>query len=113
MGKHKQLKDLRVLHPQTTDEVAKVPVYYPFEYRGQRMRVIPIDVTSTSPCVSCKYKKQRDVTLRCPMFVACSAGYRPDRMSVKFIGDELSSLNADMEAKYEAAMADQESVKNA
>lgn len=111
MGAHKKLMDLRVLHPQTIEEVANVMLYYPFEFRGQRMRVIPVDENSTTPCISCKFKKQRDLSLRCPMFKACCACNRPDRQSVKFIGDELSSLNADMEAKYEAAMADKESMK--
>lgn len=103
----RELKNIRSLHPQSVDEVAMVEVYYPFEYRGKHLRCVPLKENQQSPCRWCAWEKQRNMNHTCPMMKACMSKYRPDRQSVKFIGDELSSLNSDEEAQRLAMMADQ------
>ena len=109
MGRYNKLKDMKVLHPQTMEELAAVPLYYPLEWNGKRMRVVPADDDRwNNPCKSCKFLMQRNLHLICPMARACMAKYRVDGKSVKFIGDELSNLNNVLEVKNEAEKADNE-----
>ena len=107
----KVLKDLRELHPQTTEEVASVPVYYPFEWRGRQLRCVPLKENMCSPCRWCNWEKDRNTSQQCPMIKACMAKFRPDGNSVRFISDELSSLNMDANAKEQAEMADRHCYK--
>lgn len=109
MGKIRKLKDMKTLHPQTLEELAAVPLYYPLEWRGKKMRVVPADDEKwNNPCKSCKFIMQRNISLCCPMAKACMAKYRTDGKSVKFIGDELSNLNCMEDVKSEAEQADKE-----
>lgn len=109
MGDHKRLRDIRPLHPQTLEELARVPLYYPFEWQGKRMRVVPADDEKwANPCKACRFLKTRNISLSCPMIKGCMAKYRQDGRSVKFIGDELSSLNNVESVKTEAVKADRE-----
>lgn len=109
MGRYNKLKDMRPLHPQALDELAQVPVYYPFEWKGMRLRVVPADDERWSnPCKSCKFLKERNTHLICPMAKACMARNRVDGQSVKYIGDELSNLNGLDDVKAEAEAADRE-----
>lgn len=109
MGDHKRLKDMRPLHPQNLEELGRVPLYYPFEWNGKKMRVVPADDDKwANPCKCCKFIQQRNISLCCPMSKACMGKFRVDGRSVKFIGDELSSLNNWDEVKREAEKADRE-----
>ena len=107
----RELKDIRSLHPQSVDEVARVEVYYPFEYYGNHLRVVPVKENQNNPCRWCAWEKQRNTSQKCPMIKACMSRFRPDRHSVKFIGDELSSLNSDAEGQQKAALADRKCYK--
>ena len=109
MGNQKRLKDYRTLHPQNLEELSRVPVYYPFEWNGKKMRVVPADDDKwANPCKCCKFIQQRSISLVCPMARACMSKWRVDGQSVKFIGDELSSLNMIEYVKAEAEKADRE-----
>lgn len=106
MGRYNKLKDLRPLHPQTIEELSRVEVYYPLEWEGKRMRVVPADDDRwQNPCKSCKFLMQRNTHLICPMAKACMSKFRVDGKSVKFISDELSSLYNSEDVK-EAKKAD-------
>lgn len=102
----KELKDIRELHPTNIKELSRVKTYYPFEYHGRKLRCVPVKENSKTPCRYCRWEKDRNTSLICPMIKACSAAYRDDRTSVKFISDELSSLNMDEESQRMAMEAD-------
>lgn len=111
MSQPKRLKDLRTLHPQTMEELQKVPLYYPFEWRGKKMRVVPADDEKWgNPCKSCKFLQQRNTSMVCPMAKACMANFRVDSKSVKFIGDELSNLNNTYVTRHNAEEADKDAL---
>lgn len=108
----KELKDMSMLHPMSIKELAGIPAYFPFEYNGKKLRCVPVKEKSMIPCRMCNWEKLRNVSERCPMAKACMSAFRQDHVSVKFISDELSSLNLDEEAKQKAMDADKICCKN-
>lgn len=102
----KELKDKKQLHPTNVRELAEVNAYYPFEWNGKRLRCVPMKDRCNNPCRKCYFEKERNTHLRCPMNKACMAAYRYDNRSVKFISDELSSLNMDEVSMAHALQAD-------
>ena len=109
MTRIKKVAPIPDTHPKTVSDLAKIPIYHPFEWGYQQLRVVPCshDGKFTEyPCRGCAFSKARAINTRCPAIQGCQAHLREDRTPVKFISADLSSLNYDEQQREAVSQID-------